>query len=264
MSAVEQSREYVYGPAVSVQTDIAEKYKPIEIDFEAISKNLARDFPELTQEDWDKVLIHIIDFMPDNIVGIAIDIKSLKELSLTRVGRKYKSKVLTSKKQNLLEEGKDVLVQVIPYDTSVKTAHPFDRQLVFNDGSIILAHELKHAADILCPSLDQDSLMREFRTTSLKHSKLGGAYLAFVAITGIGVIETIVSNYNFGIPEVVGGLIVSNYLTSEIAKNNISLAKTIKLKSENNENVATAYTLATESTWSNVIASGRQAKNIKK
>jgi len=273
----------IYGPGISVAVNLDEHHRPIEVRLSKFGENLSEDFPNLTQEDWDRSALLLVDGLNDRSGGAVVDLQLLRESRSERILFWLRGKAKTFLLQdpsmpsarwfNDRSNGKDFLA-VINVGSRVRAG---ERHKHYKRGqklnlSLTIPHEVQHMADFLKNKTADpsriDKLKRQSRAT------LG--YLSVFAIGGLaataGFTELLYSGYYRDISEnlvVTGsGLFVGGLATSAA----VAYSK-LKLKGLSDERFgidrremtldemesrAELYSLETEDKWQDVVQYGAQ------
>jgi hypothetical protein len=196
-----------FGPAVYLQDDIADQYRSVEVDAVRMGENLRRDFPEISQEEWDTSVVHLTDQLPPYFGGYSANIsQSRNSLSAriiqgkaTRIGNFLLSQPNVEPTYKELEEmsgGRDIVVAVnLASDVDEPVGKngrffPPDEKL---DVSTILSHELQHTVGHIAANRyyaqHKDKVNRLWRRVA---SHVGSAATGFAA-GGVGAITAVMS-----------------------------------------------------------------------
>lgn len=146
--------EYKFGPAFSVDANLPNNLKPVNVNLTQLGRNIERDFPELSQAEWHRVMVHLSVELPKDIGGFAINVAFLRANLFNRsIARKQRYKAGLKKwsfsRLDKISADKDILVVLNP-DLKIESgSNPFLSSYRKIDASSILAHELRHAVDFL-------------------------------------------------------------------------------------------------------------------
>lgn len=273
-----------FGPAIRIDDTSA----GIEVDAVTLGENLQRDFPELTQADWDNTILRFTAGLGEGFGGLTADMMLLRSSrSLRTLGRLMHGigHVLLDRPRmpdydNLdrWSEGRDVLVLVNTNSEMLEDDgrnNPFNQEM---DRSAITAHELKHAADhlfyhkVIAPQLE--GIDKQAKSTLLHIAASGGGLsgvmaglVGMFAATGPG-------NENLSWPwqnqevflgsglTIMGGLALAAAPVYLILKHNTLAAKKFGIEYPDMEEISPyghteehvhAYTLATRHNWEGVV-----------
>lgn len=271
--------EHTFGPAVAIATNLSDKYKPIEVDLVRLGNNLKADFPELAQEDWDRTVTLLSDEFDENVGGYSFDLRLLRSSRATRLlfgaNNKIRQFLLGYPKTPSIKwvdqrsGGKDGIT-IVNVSSSIKgnsghKLYPVGKKV---DRSTILAHELKHTVDHLLEGPEsQQELVQLDKLSKRIIYHLGAFAIGAVGVAGSS-LELIYSINNWSEKAVMGGgisllgslAILSSPIYLVIKHKTLSRSKFgLEWKEPiygTSEEVAEAYSIATENKWNGIIGHG--------
>lgn len=264
--------EYYFGPAIAVAADLAEEYKPVHVDLSTISRNLKRDFPEYSQEDWSRAMIRITDDLPEYGGGFALNLDAIRKSKSARILQKIIGKFqripnFSYKKYERLSGGADVFVQ-INIDPKINADEdPYIAAYSPLSPSEVLAHELKHAVDHLRHPLGKKEVEEISKLSRINLTRLGGAVTGLVMFAGNALVgfvalaeEEVKTGYKIPVAGMIGGLCLAVVSASSWVTRINKLEKWEDMFGQyyyaTGEDAAHSYAIATQRNWAGVIQSG--------
>jgi len=148
-----------FGPKVYCDENVGDEYAPVDFDVVSMGENLKIDFPEISQAEWDNVMVYLTDGLPTSVGGFSANTLPLKEsfsarvlLSAQQRIREFftgRSSIPSMKHIQKIAGEHDVFVAVNlaseAKERVSKTGRFFPKGEKY-DSNTILAHELQHTA----------------------------------------------------------------------------------------------------------------------
>lgn len=255
-----RAKEYTFGPSLGVAVDLPVEQRPIDIDLIKMSDNLTRDFPEITQDGWSNVMVHITEEMSDRLLGYtsvvgqyrrSLYFRCMKEVSETLFPKLRRIKY---NKLKAVSNEEDIFVAI--------RANP-DREgntpyaIYYDNPSKVSAHELKHAAEYLRGSLSEEDVKLLAKESRKNLAILAGASTGILcAISGLFELKYATPRLELSLPSLIGGLALTGFSLSRVNSTSLLDSNPMLNPSLGSEELAHAYAIATESSWADVIRTG--------
>jgi hypothetical protein len=182
-----------YGPSLYIDQSIDEENLPEEVNLRIISENLKRDFPEITQDDWDNCVVYLTDKLHDRYGGVTINTlafrNSVVARSLFNLYERFRKDHVETPTANWLIDhalGREVLTVINVRPDWHTSPHGlfFDTQNPITYSGV-LAHELHHATGQLQANrVLRSEIHRTKSTMNRLASGLGMAATVMTVTTG--------------------------------------------------------------------------------
>lgn len=260
--AMAETAEYTFGPPISVSIDIADEHKPVDVDLPRVSQNLAKDFPERSQDDWSNLMVYLCDDLPKGLAGYAGLVGHYRKSRFCRTVRRVREKLpgypyLPYSKVRGVTVNEDILV-VVQIDPNLEGEDPYAQY--YDDPSKALPHEIKHGADRLQGSLGEEDVRsheREAKIYLARASSFTAGSVAFVS----GAIEMGIKSLEIDVklPTLLGGFALMVAALYRIDRKKATDANPMLAPDPRSEQAAHAYSIGTEASWAGVIKTGEES-----
>jgi hypothetical protein len=270
----------VYGPRVWIDSGLRhEANRSVSIDTDALGENLQRDFPELTQADWDNNLVLVTDMFHKRIGGFTANVLSFRDSRSAQfiygISRAVKtlassihSPVNPSAKWLLAQSKGHEVLTVLNLAADLSKIH--DKEGFFTadnplNFSQVLAHEIHHATGELLSNRILREQQIEYRRHANKVARYVGAvigggtaafggFLAAVETARDGVIPPLTSAGVMLGGVALAGAILHRGVTSDALSVEGTVLDIPDPEYGESERCANAYALASVSNWAGVVS----------